>query len=192
VPKPEVPTPRTETVEETERRLGKGRPTPTRREREAANKRPLVPNDRKEATRVQREKAREARLKAQVGMAAGDERYLPMRDRGPQKRFIRNAIDARFSMGELLMPIMILVILGTFALPPVLATYIFLVIYVFFFAAIIDAFIFGRILQRRIAERVGAENVEKGIKWYAAMRAFQFRRMRLPKPQVKRGAKVSF
>lgn len=192
MPKPEVPTPRTETVEETERRLGKGRPTPTRREREAANKRPLVPNDRKEATRVQREKAREARLKAQVGMAAGDERYLPMRDRGPQKRFIRNAIDARFSMGELLMPIMILVILGTFALPPVLATYIFLVIYVFFFAAIIDAFIFGRILQRRIAERVGAENVEKGIKWYAAMRAFQFRRMRLPKPQVKRGAKVSF
>jgi hypothetical protein len=74
----------------------------------------------------------------------------------------------------------------------VLATYIFLVIYVFFFAAIIDAFIYGRILQKRIAERVGAANVERGIKWYAAMRAFQFRRMRLPKPQVKRGAKVTF
>ena len=190
--KPEVPTPKPETAEETERRLGKGRPTPTRREREAANLRPLVPNDRKEAARVQREKSREARLKAQAGMAAGDERYLPIRDRGPQKRYIRNAIDARFSMGELLMPVMIVVILGTFALPPVLATYIFLVIYVFFFAAIIDAYIFGRILQKRIAEKVGAGNVERGIKWYAAMRAFQFRRMRLPKPQVKRGAKVTF
>jgi Protein of unknown function (DUF3043) len=192
VAKPEVPTPNPETPEETERRLGKGRPTPTRKEREAANKRPLVPNDRKEAARVQKEKARAARLKAQAGMAAGDERYLPVRDRGPQKRYIRNAIDARFSMGELLMPVMIIVILGTFALPPVLATYIFLVIYVFFFAAIIDAYIYGRILQKRLAERVGAANVERGIKWYAAMRAFQFRRMRLPKPQVKRGAKVTF
>jgi len=151
-----------------------------------------VPNDRKEAARVQKEKAREARLKAQAGMAAGDERYLPMRDRGPQKRYVRNAIDARFSMGEMLMPVMIVVILGTFALPPVLATYIFLVIYVFFFAAIIDAYIYGRILQKRIAEKVGASNVERGIKWYAAMRAFQFRRMRLPKPQVKRGEKVTF
>lgn len=190
--KHDVPTPQPETAEEKAERLGKGRPTPTRREREAANKRPLVPNDRKEAARNQREKARAARARAQAGMAAGEERYLPLRDRGPQKRFLRDAVDARFSMGELLVPVMIVVILGTFLLPPQLATYIFLAIYVFFFAAAIDAFIYGRILHRQIAEKVGKDRVERGIKWYAGMRAFQMRRMRLPKPQVKRGAKVTF
>ncbi|WP_150306454.1 DUF3043 domain-containing protein [Planctomonas psychrotolerans] len=190
--KQDVPIPSSETAEETAERLGKGRPTPTRREREAANKRPLVPNDRKEAARQQREKARAARAKAQAGMAAGEERYLPMRDRGPQKKYLRDAVDARFSIGELLVPIMIAVIIGTFALPPVVATYIFLLIYVFFFAAAIDAYLYGRILQRRIAEKVGADRVERGVKWYVAMRAFQLRKMRLPRPQVKRGTKVTF
>lgn len=190
--KQDVPTPSPETAEETAERLGKGRPTPTRREREAANKRPLVANDRKEAARIQREKSRSARARAQAGMAAGEERYLPVRDRGPQKRFLRDAVDARFSIGELLVPIMIVVIIGTFALPPVIATYIFLVIYLFFAAAAVDAFIYGRILQRRIAEKVGADRVERGVKWYVAMRAFQLRKVRLPRPQVKRGTKVSF
>ena len=64
----------------------KGRPTPTRKEREAANKRPIVVADRSEARRVNRERDRIERAKVNAGYAAGDERYLPMRDRGAQKR----------------------------------------------------------------------------------------------------------
>ncbi len=33
----------------------------------------------------------------------GDEKFLPLRDKGPQKRFARDYVDARFSLGEYLM-----------------------------------------------------------------------------------------
>ena len=66
---------------------GKGRATPTRKEREAARKRPLVPNDRKQAAKEHREKMNAARERARIGMANGEEKYLPQRDRGPHFGF---------------------------------------------------------------------------------------------------------
>ena len=79
---------------------GKGRPTPTRKEREAANLRPLVGSDRRAAGKESRAKMAEAREKARIGMAAGEEKFLPARDKGPQRRFIRDYVDARFSVGD--------------------------------------------------------------------------------------------
>ena len=43
-------------------------------------------------------------------MRTGDERYLPARDKGPVKRYIRDYVDARFSLGEAFMPLSILLI----------------------------------------------------------------------------------
>jgi hypothetical protein len=40
---------------------------------------------------------------------------------------------------------------------------------------------------RRVGAKFGASKVERGLRWYAAMRALQLRMIRLPKPQVKRG-----
>ena len=40
-----------------------------------------------------------------------------------------------------------------------------------------------------VKERFGADRMEKGLGWYAAMRTIQMRFLRLPKPQVKRGRK---
>ena len=42
-------------------------------------------------------------------------------------------------------------------------------------------------MTRKIGDKFGKTKVERGLKWYAAMRALQLRVMRLPKPQVKRG-----
>jgi hypothetical protein len=170
---------------------GKKGPTPTRREREAANLRPLVPQDRKLAAQQAKEKAREARARANAGMAAGDERYLPVRDKGPQKRYARDVVDARWSVGELLLPVMGVVVLLTFVLPSLSAIPL-LSIYVFVLAAIVDAYFTGRRVRAAIAERVGADRVERGIRWYTGMRTIQMRPMRLPKPQVKRREKVTF
>ena len=185
----EAETPAVETPEETAARLkqGKGAPTPSRREQEAARKRPLVPTDRKEAARQARAKQAEAREKARLGMAAGDDRYLTARDRGPQRRYVRDYVDARFSIGEFLIPVMLIVIVLTFLPSPELQVYGLFALWGFFLIAIIDCFVLGFLIQRRVGEKFGKTKVERGLRWYGAMRALQLRIMRLPKPQVKRG-----
>jgi hypothetical protein len=163
----------------------KGHATPTRKEREAANKRPLVPNDRKEAARQSRAKQAEYREKARVGMASGDDRYLTVRDKGPQRRYVRDYVDARFSAGEVLIPVMLLVIIVSFI--PSVQAFGLIALWIFFLIAVIDAIVLGQMVTKKIRDKFGADKVERGLRWYAAMRAMQLRVIRLPKPQVKRG-----
>ncbi len=170
------------TVEENS--SGKGHATPSRKEREAANKRPLVPSDRKEAARMERARLNEERNKARIGLAAGDERYLPMRDRGPQKKFARDFVDARYNVGELMVPFMFLVIIMTFIPSLPVQESSFLVLWAFFFIALIDVMILGVQLRKRITAKFGT--LDKGVRWYAGMRSLQMRPLRLPKPQVGR------
>ena len=167
--------------------VGKGAPTPSRREREAARKRPLVPNDRKEAARQERARLAKSRERARIGMANGEERYLPMRDRGPQRRYVRDWVDARFSIGELFMPFMLVLIVATFIPITEVQIYAMLSMYVFILLMVFDVVLLGFTIRKRVAAKFGATKVERGLRWYAAMRALQFRRLRLPKTQVKRG-----
>ena len=163
----------------------KGRPTPTRKEREALRKRPLVPDDRRQARKEARAKMNASRERARVGMAAGEERYLPQRDKGPQRKFVRDYVDARTSLGEFLIPVMFLVIIATF-IPSIEAqTISILALWGFFIVAIIDSVLLSWLVKRRLAKKFGS--ADKGVGFYAGMRALQLRVLRLPKPQVKRG-----
>jgi len=178
-----------ESSDETAARLGlthnagKGQATPTRKKQEAANKRPLVPDDRKLAAKQARAKSSAARDVARAGMAAGVDKYLPLRERGLQKRYARDYVDARFNVGELMIPIMFLVILLTTI--PSVDVYAIFALWAFFIVAVIDCIVLGFILTKKIEAKFGAEKAER-IRWYSAMRALQLRPMRLPKPQVKR------
>lgn len=165
----------------------KGRATPTRREREQANLRPLVSSDRKAGNKASRAKMNEQREKARIGMANGDEKYLPMKDKGVQRRFIRDYLDARWSVGELIIPVMFLVIILTFINNTALQTVAIFGLWGFFLIAVIDCIVVGVIIQRKLAAKFGADKIQGGNRWYTAMRALQMRRMRLPKAQVKRG-----
>ena len=183
--------PTIETPQETADRIagvsGKGRPTPTRKEREALNKRPLVPGDRKEAKQAARAKLAESREKARLGLAAGDERFLPQKDRGPQKRWVRDYVDARFNVGEFLIPVMFVVIILTFIPQPEVQVYGMLALWAFFIIAIADCIFLGFLIRRKLRAKFGEDKVERGVRWYAGMRALQLRPLRLPKAQVKRG-----
>jgi len=165
---------------------GKGRPTPTRREKELARQRPLVSSDRGEARRNARAAMQVERDKQRIGMAAGDEKYLPMRDRGVQKKYVRDYVDARFSVGELLIPVMVVVIILTTIQSSEVQVISMLVLYGFFILAVADAIFAGFRVSGKLKAKYGEGKVEK-VRWYTAMRAFQLRIMRLPKPQVKRG-----
>jgi hypothetical protein len=163
----------------------KGRATPTRKEQEAARKRPLVPSDRREAARQSRSQVQAQRERARVGMANGEEKYLPQRDKGPQKRYVRDYIDARFSLGEILLPLLVLTILSYFF--ESIAPYVLIAVWGVIAILIVEGVIVGLILRRKLAAKFGAGKVERGVRWYAFMRMIQMRILRLPKPQVKRG-----
>ncbi|WP_296631348.1 DUF3043 domain-containing protein [Rhodoluna sp.] len=169
---------------------GKGRPTPSRKQQEAAHKRPLIGERTPEARKAAKAAAAEERRKARVGMASGEEKYLPMRDRGAQKKFVRDFIDSRFTIGEIVLPFMFLVILISGLNDKIVQLAVLVSMWVVMFAVAINAFILGRMVSKRLAEKYGEEKVEAGVKWYAAMRSIQMRPMRMPKPQVKRGFKL--
>ncbi|HTE63905.1 MAG TPA: DUF3043 domain-containing protein [Solirubrobacteraceae bacterium] len=165
----------------------KGHPTPTRKEQEAARKRPLVPSDRKLATKQSRGQVQAQRERARVGMAAGEEKYLPQRDKGPQKKYVRDYIDARWSLGEVLLPLLVLVIVSYFF--EAIAPYVLIGVWGAIIVVAAEGVIVGTLLRRKLAAKFGGpERVERGVRWYAFMRMIQMRVLRLPKPQVKRGA----
>jgi hypothetical protein len=171
---------------------GKGHATPSRKEREAANKRPLVPDDRRAAAKANRAALAADRERARIGMASGDERYLPRRDRGPQRKFVRDYVDARWNIGELMVPLMLIVIVMTFADTVYvsglsLAELGVISMWAFIILVFIDGYVLNFLIRRRVKQKFGVENVERGLGWYAAMRALQLRPMRMPKPQVRRG-----
>jgi hypothetical protein len=63
------------------------------------------------------------------------------------------------------------------------------VLWLFFALTIIDATIAGYLVRKGLRAKYGVDNVENGVRWYAAMRSLQMRGLRLPKAQVKRGEK---
>lgn len=171
---------------------GKGRPTPKRSEVEAANKRPLVApaNSSFRSTgdpKLDKAKRREERERINQGMARGEEKFLPARDRGAERRYARDFVDARWTGGEFFLPAAIVMLLATFILAsnPSLGLIVLLLMYAAMFVCVVDAFVMTRKLKKLIVAKFGV--APKGISMYAVMRAFQVRPMRMPKPQVKRG-----
>ena len=174
------------TVEQDQARPGaKNRPTPKRREQEALNKRPLIVTDRKAASAQDKAARREATAKQRAGMMTGEEKYLPARDKGPRRRFIRDTVDARWNVGEFMLPVMLVVLLLSFVRASWALMAVFVLVYGLILVAIGDALLMWRRTRTKIEGKFG--QAEKGDAWYAIMRAFQMRRTRMPKPQIARG-----
>lgn len=175
-----------EAAPEVEKVGGKGRPTPSRKEAEAARKARMTPPKTRRAKSAQgREQVREQRAKAREAMNTGEEKYLPMRDKGQVKRYIRNWVDAHRTIGEFMLPLFFIVFLSLFFIPAMyqFGTYAWIVIIL---AMTVDSIRVSRAVKAGVRERFG-EDETKGITWYALTRAWQMRRLRLPKPQVKPG-----
>ncbi len=172
-----------------ERPGAKNRPTPKRSVAEAANKRPLVPSTRKAGgrggTKASKEQVREQRMKARQGMLSGDDRYLPARDAGPERRYVRDFVDARYSVGEFLLPLVGIVFVATLARQPWLAFPAIILTYAMVLAVFGDALYLRLRLRKLLAAKFGT--VGKGLVFYGVTRTLQFRRWRMPRPKVNRG-----
>lgn len=119
-------------------------------------------------------------------LKAGDERHLPMRDRGPVRRYVRDLVDARRSVGEffLMFALVILVLtwVGNQQLQVLGSTlWMFLVVLM-----LVDSVALA-VRVRRALNRAHPDENHRGAVAYALMRSMQIRRFRLPPPRVTPG-----
>lgn len=178
----------------------KGRPTPKRSE--ATQKRQtLAPIKGKENKKRARDEAKVARIAARAAYMRGDESALPLRDRGPVKKFVRDFVDSRRSIGEFFLPIIFVVLLLTMiptktqtnaeGLPQVPLTQVISI--AIMYAVLLISILDGIRLNRKIKKLVVAKFPDastKGIGMYGFLRSTQMRKMRAPKPQVKAGDRI--
>ena len=166
----------------------KGRPTPKRKEQEAARRRPIIP-DSKQAKKDERERMRLQREKEFQAMRDGDERHMPLEHRGPERRYLRDYVDARTSLGEFLLPVSIVFVVASLLVPS--STWAGLALIVLFYVLVlivaVDTFLMTRRLKKRFVEKFGWKKLPRGWTFYVIARQLNIRRFRAPKPVVKRG-----
>jgi hypothetical protein len=170
--------------------LGKGKPTPKRRDVESARKQGIsVPKDPKAAKRAARERDRVARATSRAGLMAGDANYFPRRDAGPVKAAVRDYIDRRRTVGEYFVPVaFIVLILGLInnAALQVVVIYVWTAILLL---VVLDTILVGILLGKSLRNEFPEKAQRKGAVSYGVLRALQLRRFRIPPPRIKPGGK---
>ncbi|MER5436398.1 DUF3043 domain-containing protein [Streptomyces sp. NPDC002588] len=165
----------------------KGRPTPKRSEAQSQRRSVAsTPTSRKEASKRQRDERRAQLERQRQALATGDERYLPARDKGPVRKYARDFIDSRFNVAEFFLPMAVVILVLSLVRVASLQTIALLLWLVVIVLIVLDSIANGFRLRKRLAERFPDQN-RRGAVAYALMRSLQMRRLRLPKPQVKRG-----
>lgn len=185
----------------------KGRPTPKRNavakrrgpvapapmtsaEARARRKSLAGPKLTKEERRVAKAQRRERMAERRARMMAGDESALLERDRGPVRRYVRDIVDARYNLLGLFMPVALGLMFIMMALPRI-QYYISPAMMLLMILMAVDGVLLARKVGR-LADTKYPDNVESRWKLgiYAASRASTLRRMRAPRPQVRRGERL--
>jgi hypothetical protein len=122
-------------------------------------------------------------------MMVGDERYMPARDRGANRRFVRDFVDARITVAEYFIFIAIAVLLLGFVQNPAVQSFVSLAFFAVTALIVIDTIILLIQLSRKAKKEFPQKSDRRGLMLYAVMRALQLRRLRLPPPMVTRGGK---
>jgi hypothetical protein len=151
-----------------------------------------APANRKEAMSRSREKSRTDRAEQRAAMMAGDERYLMPRDKGPVRALVRDVVDSRTNVGSFFIIGMFLILFGSVQAMPsqvqIGANFLFVFLVL---ALVVDSALLCRKVRRLVRERFPkAQERWNSLYFYAVMRAISFRRLRVPRPRVKVGAKI--
>jgi len=170
--------------------MAKDAPTPKRKDSEALNKVNAITSPATKATKSRdRTEMKAKRLAARAAYMRGEESALPIRDRGPVRRFVRDYVDSRRNVGEYFLPAVFTVLV----LSVVHNKFISLIAILFMYVAMLYTVLSGVFMTRRIRKVVAAkfpDEPTKGLGMYGWLRSTQMRRMRAPAPQVKRGDAV--
>lgn len=163
----------------------KGRPTPSRKDAETARRDARkIPADPKSAKRAQKQRARRERAEARAGMMAGDEKFLPARDRGEVRAFIRDTIDSRWRASEFFVFIAVGILVAGFVPNPEFQASMSLIWFATTgFVGVEMAWVLVN-LNSKLKERWPDKADRKGGMLYAGMRQLQVRKLRVPPSRV--------
>jgi hypothetical protein len=192
-------------VEEELPTVGKGRPTPKRREAEG-RRGPVAPPPKTQREAIKRSKEQgksltkdEKRAMARTNrerMMSGDEKYVLPRDRGKVRAYVRDLVDTRRNVAGILLPIAVLSFVILLIPIPLVQAYGPLVLLVAIVAAVLDSIIFGRQLAKKVRQKFpngdgsGLSTKGSSLGFYAFNRACLIRRWRVPRPRVESGARI--
>jgi Protein of unknown function (DUF3043) len=156
----------------------KDRPTPTRKEAEAARRQRMTTTlSKKESRAVASRQARAARMRA-----------MSAREAAPEKALMRDYIDSRFNVGEYLLPSVVVIlavtIIGSYW--PSVTLIATLAMYMFILGVFVDGYLMWRRFKKVLAARL-PNTPPKGLLLYGMTRSTQIRRFRSPPPRIKRG-----
>jgi hypothetical protein len=164
----------------------KGRPTPKRSEAERRRQPYTAPSDRKEANRQYRQREREARNRKLQGMQRGEQWALPPRDRGAVKALARDYVDSRRRLSEYYMYGLVVLLVMLFIRNKLVQGIVPLLVMAAILIMLGEGIFIGYRVRALAQKRLPDENT-RGVRLYAAMRALQIRRLRVPKPRIKPG-----
>ncbi len=156
----------------------KDRPTPTRKEAEAARRQRMNTTlSKKQSRAAASRQSRSERMKT-----------ISAREAVPEKVLMRDYIDARFNLGEFLLPSVVVILavtlLGSYW--PAVTLIATLAMYLFIIAVFVDGYLMWRGFKTVLAKRLPKAS-PKGLLLYGMTRSTQIRRFRSPAPRIKRG-----
>lgn len=123
------------------------------------------------------------------GMKSGDDRYLPARDQGKVRKFVRDRVDSRLCMAEFLLPLLLVIMVMQYSGNPSLVTFSSGLWSAMILLLIVDTLLLVFRLKREMKQRFPDEST-KGAVFYGILRSMQLRFLRMPKRQVKLGQKL--
>ncbi len=129
---------------------------------------------------ARRETSRQNRSERMRAMAA--------RDAVPEKQLMRDYVDARFSLGEFLLPSLVVILAFSFLsqVIPNITVIATAVMYLYILLVLLDGFWMWRGFKKVLAQRLPKAS-PKGLAMYGMNRMIQIRRFRIPPPRIKRG-----
>lgn len=154
-------------------------PTPKRRDAEAARRQRLNPQL----------SPKEARKRARQDAAADRRKQLDAVERNPGRELMRNWVDSRRNLAEWSMPVLmalLAVVLVITPMYPALVEPFTYATWAFMLLVVVDIWVMWRGFKRLAAERIPREPL-KGLLYYGFNRSLSLRRIRVPRPVVKRG-----
>jgi hypothetical protein len=119
----------------------------------------------------------------------GEEWALPARDRGPVKALARDYVDSKRRLSEFYMYGLVALLFLLFVRAAYVQSVLDGLIIVGVLIMLTEGVFLGRKVRALAEERFPGEST-RGVGLYAAMRALQIRKLRMPKPRVNIGDSI--